>query len=270
MLNFLRLCAALLLVPACIEANAEEPSAARPIRVATYNIHNGGRGMDNKYDLHRIARVLAEQKPDVVFLQEVDVQVGRSGNQDTGAIIAKDLGMNCVFGQAIPLGRGAYGVAILSRWPMKKLDQMALTGAHVSEARTALFVESEIPADATHPAKPVLLVGTHLDHLKSAEAEITEHARRIVERIKAENRFTLFGGDFNAEPSSPIVQAIATQLGHAEKTPPVKTCPADVPTEEIDHLFWHPTGAAESRAYVVLPEKVASDHRPVIMDLLVK
>ena len=45
------------------------------------------------------------------------------------------------------------------------------------------------------------------------------------------------------------------------KKEPVFTCPAGKPTVEIDHIFLHgfePRGPVD-----VLPEAVASDHRPI-------
>jgi endonuclease/exonuclease/phosphatase family metal-dependent hydrolase len=41
-----------------------------PLVVASYNIHRGV-GLDRRYDLDRIAKVIAEIEPDLIGLQEV-------------------------------------------------------------------------------------------------------------------------------------------------------------------------------------------------------
>ena len=49
------------------------------LRVLSWNIH-GGMGPDRRYDLARIANLVASHDPDVIALQEVDSR-GRSGSQ---------------------------------------------------------------------------------------------------------------------------------------------------------------------------------------------
>ena len=55
---------------------ASAPTTHR-LRVMAYNIKHG-RGMDRKIDLERIARVIRDEAPDVVLLQEVDKNCGRA------------------------------------------------------------------------------------------------------------------------------------------------------------------------------------------------
>ena len=65
--------------------------AARPnpsvMRIMTYNVH-GCVGVDKKLDVGRIAAVIAQSKPDVVALQELDVGRARSGGEDQAHAIA--------------------------------------------------------------------------------------------------------------------------------------------------------------------------------------
>lgn len=76
---------------ASTQSEARQPWAkGRPLRVVTWNIE---RGIEMK-DLLRELKTLAA---DVLLLQEVDVGCARSGNVDTGAIIAKALGMQLLY-----------------------------------------------------------------------------------------------------------------------------------------------------------------------------
>src|SRR5688572_12746619 len=78
------------------------------LRVLTYNIHHA-EGTDGKLDLARIARVIHEQQPDLVALQEVDVKTRRTGGVDQAAELAKLTGMHVAFGKGIDFQGGEYG-----------------------------------------------------------------------------------------------------------------------------------------------------------------
>jgi len=78
--------------------------------VLTYNIHHG-EGVDGKLDLVRIAKVIQEVEPDIVALQEVDQNAGRSGQVDQAAELGRLTKMRSVFGGNIALQGGEYGNA---------------------------------------------------------------------------------------------------------------------------------------------------------------
>ena len=94
------------------------------LTVLTFNIQIG-MGMDKKTDLERTAAVIKAVKPDLVALQEVDRKARRSGGVDQAVELARASGMHLIFGKAsvregIDEDGGDYGVAILSRFPLKR------------------------------------------------------------------------------------------------------------------------------------------------------
>src|SRR6187200_797515 len=97
------------------------PAAAQTLRVMTYNIHVGV-GMDKKLDLPRIAGVINSQHPDLVGLQEVDRGVTRTQQIDEIAELAKLTKMDYAFAFNLKYQGGQYGVAILSRTPIRTTD----------------------------------------------------------------------------------------------------------------------------------------------------
>src|SRR6201988_5473845 len=93
-------------------------SFAKTIRVMTYNIHVGV-GMDKKLDLERIADVINKEHPDLVGVQEVDRGVKRTEGKDEIAELAAMTRMQYAFAHNLYYQGGQYGVAILSRTPIK-------------------------------------------------------------------------------------------------------------------------------------------------------
>src|SRR5690606_28018267 len=86
-----------------------------------YNIHHANPpSKPALIDIDAIARAIKDQDPDLVALQEVDVNTQRSGKFNQAEEIARRLGMSFFFAKAIDHGGGDYGVAILSKFPMSE------------------------------------------------------------------------------------------------------------------------------------------------------
>jgi hypothetical protein len=60
----------------------------RRLTLVTYNIHSGV-GVDQRYDLARIRRVLNDERPDIAALQELEWRTGRMPNDDQSEILAR-------------------------------------------------------------------------------------------------------------------------------------------------------------------------------------
>src|SRR6184192_542653 len=127
-------------------ARAASPSAAstKKIRVMTYNIHVGV-GMDKKLDLARIAKVINSQHCDLVGLQEVDRGVERTQRIDEIAELAKLTKMDYAFAFNLKYQGGQYGVAILSRFPIRATDHHLYKNLREAERRG--FIRAEVNID---------------------------------------------------------------------------------------------------------------------------
>ena len=66
------------------------------LKLMTYNIHSGV-GVDHRYDLGRIRRVLDAERPDIVALQELECGNGRTSFDDQPSALAKDLALTSSF-----------------------------------------------------------------------------------------------------------------------------------------------------------------------------
>ncbi|MET8771839.1 endonuclease/exonuclease/phosphatase family protein [Streptomyces sp. NPDC004658] len=248
------------------------PGASRvPLRVATYNIHAGA-GQDGLFDLDRTAAAIRDLDADVIALQEVDVHWGaRSDFTDEARELAGKLRMRVFFAPiydlppATPGGeRRQYGVAILSRRPVR--------GAWNHEI-TRLSTQTPDPVPAPAPGFAEVTVGVRGALVHVYATHLDYRADPSVRRAQVDDMLGVLAedagpkvllGDFNAEPDAPELARLWGPLADAAPSGG-KTFPAVDPVERIDLVTVSPdvtvTGTHES-------ETAASDHRPVVADLL--
>lgn len=233
------------------------PSAA-PLttRVLTYNIHHG-EGTDGNLDLDRIAAVIRRADPDLVAVQEVDQRTTRTGGVDQAAALAERTGLHVVFGKAMDFAGGAYGQAVLSGWPLEAPEVFSLPGEPGREPRIALLTR------VRPPGSPVALgfVSTHFDH-ERGDLRVAS-ARALVERLRSVEGPVILAGDFNATPDSPPMEILGRYLADAAAGHAEPTIPSGSPNRRIDFVLFAPRDGWRVVGSTVLPEAVASDHRPV-------
>ncbi|MFB6780215.1 endonuclease/exonuclease/phosphatase family protein [Streptomyces sp. NPDC056352] len=263
--------AGLLGVAAVPPAGAAGQGHPVPLRVATYNIHAGS-GMDNVFDLDRQAAELRALDADVIGLQEVDVHWGtRSEWRDVAGELTQRLDMQVSFAPIYSLdpetpgaSRREFGVAVLSKYRIVSAENHEIT-------RLSTQVPNPVPEPAPGfgevvvrvKGMPVHVYVTHLDYRGDPSVRIAQVAdtRRVM--AEDEGRKVLLG-DFNAEPSAPELAPLWKDLTDAEPNAP--TFPALDPVKRIDFVAVSKDGVRVRDAAVA--ETLASDHRPVVADLL--
>ena len=234
-------------------------TAKRTLRVMTYNIHVGV-GMDKKLDLQRIADVVNKEKPDPVGLQEVDRGVKRTEGKDEIAELAAMTKMDFAFAPNLVYQGGKYGVAILSRLPIKNTVHRMFENKREAERRGMLKVEVELDR------KTINFVTTHLDYqFEDGRLFETEQLLKFLEETKGP---LIVVADLNDTPDGSAYKLIDTIFDDAWIASRTKgdgfSYPADKPVKRIDHIFYRDRVRAK-RAWVV--ETLASDHVPVVAEL---
>lgn len=237
--------------------------AAEPVRVRvlSYNIHIGI-GMDKKLDLARTAETITRLKPDLVALQEVDRWSKRVQGIDEPAELARLTGMNYAFGKALAVPGGEYGELILSRYPLQDIQCHVFPSEEGCESRAV--ISARVRLGETGPE--ILFAATHLEH---ANVRVRLHQARELKRVLAERepRLGILAGDLNATPDSDVLREITELWRDATATPPDPTWPADKPRVKIDYILYRPTECWRVVSSEVVPELMASDHRPVLVVL---
>jgi endonuclease/exonuclease/phosphatase family metal-dependent hydrolase len=244
------------------------------LRVMAYNIQAGA-GADHVFDLDRQARVIEAQHPDLVGLEEVDVDwAARSDYTDEASWLARRLHMHVFFAPiyTLPPDRPnapdrRYGVALLSRLPILHARNREIT-------RLSTQVPDPVPEPA--PGFPEVLVSahglpvwvyvTHLDY-RSDPAVRQAQVADMDKIMDGRHGPKILIGDLNAQPDDAELTPLWTRLTDAltvtgQRTTP--TWPADVPAKRIDYVTYT-KGLRATGAYV--PDTLASDHRPVVADL---
>jgi len=242
--------AALLLMAGCA-------APAPHLRVMSYNIHHG-EGTDGRFDLQRIAQVITEADPDLVSLQEVDRGTGRAGGADQALELARLTGMDMAYGTAMAYDGGAYGVAILSRTPLRLATAHPLPHGEGREPRTALS------ALISHePIGEILFIATHLQH-NSEDDRLAQVRHLNALFVAAGGPPIVLAGDLNAQPLSPPMDVLLKEWRDAAAEAPASTWPSDSPRVRIDYVLLRPLGAWRVIEATVIDETIASDHRPLL------
>ncbi len=233
---------------------------AGALRVMSYNVHSCI-GLDARHSIRRIAEVLHSYSPHLVALQEVENGCRRSGFRDQVAELADLWPSEAVFFPTLDRNGGKYGIAVLSRWPIKGWTGRILPRAPRlvgQEERALLVVKVEVPelGDLT-------VMNTHLG--------LTPQERRVqalaIEAVLEEcSGPLLLMGDLNCAPDSRVYQRF---LEHLEPTQarPLRTWFGSTPLRVLDYIFFRgPLEVEKTFAPVDSLTRVASDHLPLITD----
>ena len=237
-----------------------EKENAESIRVMAYNVHHcNPPSKPGLIDIDAIAKAIKDQNPDLVALQEIDVNTLRSGKFNQAEEIAKKLDMHFFFAKAIDHEGGDYGVAILSKYPLSdtKINRLPTEEGTKGEPRVLATAKIKLPN-----GKVILFGSTHLDAQKAPvnrELQIKE-----VNRIAAEEELPfIIAGDFNAQPGSSVINRLDQHFTRSCQDCDF-TIPVINPNKTIDFIAFAPKSAFSVQSTQVIPERYASDHLPVV------
>ena len=241
-------------------------------RILTYNVHRC-LGADGRLDVGRIAAVIAAEAPDIVALQEVDVGRARTGGVDQAHRIAERLKMTSRFHAALKVEEELYGDAILTCLPERAVKVGPLPGYKPIpqlEPRGALLVAIEVAKGVE-----VQVLNTHLG-LVPREQQIQAAALAGKDWLGGDERRDplILIGDFNATRRSVVWRTLSAKLTDAttkrsgvRSGQRIATFPAKAPILRIDHVFVSDDVRVTGIHVPATPlAKIASDHRPLVMD----
>ena len=235
------------------------------IRVATYNIHKC-KGLDQRTNPERTARVIRELNADVVAIQEIlDVRDGRSEFDQARCIVA-ELETYCqCFGENRKLYGGRYGNMTLSRFPIRLCRNYDVTWRH-RERRGCLRTDLLLPGNT--------LLHLFNVHLGTSFVERRHQARMLL----GDNLLTqqwahprVVVGDFN-EWTRGLASRLMAEAFEAAKPKTLlrrgRTYPGVLPVLRLDHFYYDKHLALRSfQVHRSRSALVASDHLPLVGEL---
>ncbi len=242
------------------------------LRVLSYNIHRAI-GVDRRFRLERIARILEHHQPDVALLQEVDDGAPRSRELDLARELARMLDYeHYAVGHNVSLRKGRYGNATLSRYPILRERNIDLS-IEVKKRRGCQHTTIEASKIAGHVHR-LEVFNLHLGLSAQERARQMGLLARSPELTGLDpGRACIVGGDFNDWRSllHPIFVDIldfkcATHTSEAYNGG-LRTYPSFSPRGGLDRLYYRGgLRAAGASTCKLAVSKVASDHLPVIAD----
>jgi endonuclease/exonuclease/phosphatase family metal-dependent hydrolase len=235
-------------------------ASSNELKIMSYNIHIGNPpSKPGVIDMEAIIKVIKTEDPDLIALQEVDVNTVRSGKINQADIIARKLGMNFFFAKAIDHDGGDYGVALLSKYPISETKIHRLTTVVGSGGEPRVIATARIELKN---GKYIRFGATHLDHLRNPvnrEIQIEE-----INAIGLEEKLPfIIAGDLNAVTESAAIQKL-DQVFTRTCNQCEPTFPVIKPDRAIDFIAFKKTDFFNVISHRVVQEHYASDHLPVV------
>ncbi len=107
-------------------------------------------------------------------------------------------------------------------------------------------------------------IGTHLDHTRD-ETDRINQAREILHIFKDDGIPMILAGDLNAVSDSEPMRILCSEWTDTFADDPQPTFPVENPRRRIDYVLYRPTVAWRVVEKEVIDERIASDHRPVLV-----
>jgi len=225
------------------------------LRVMTFNIRHASLA-----DVRAVAHIVLAEAPDLVALQEVDVDTRRSGPLDQPGMLAELTGMHTHFFQALAYDGGQYGLAILSRWSIAEVRTVPLPST--GEQRILALAEVVPPAEES--------IHFAVTHLGLTAAERHAQAAKIVQILQPLSRVVV-AGDFNAVPGSETHRILTRRFTDVWPVSGIGwggTFPVRSPYRRIDWIMFSEKAPLPWMAWV--PFTDVSDHLPLVSVFLTR
>jgi endonuclease/exonuclease/phosphatase family metal-dependent hydrolase len=254
---------------------ATDSNGAPRLRVATYNIHKGVRGLgpQKRLEIHNLGLGVQALDADLICLQEVRLfhhgdahrfDHTRFGwpQQGQAEFLAPDGYESAYRTNAVTRG-GEHGNALLSRWPLGDVGHHDVSD-HRFEQRGLLHTKVQWNGVPVH---------TIVAHFGLIHASRVRQAERLCDYIESQiprGALVVVAGDFNdwGERLDPIISAAGLQRAaapDAQRGP--FTFPSRMPLFALDRVYTRGLRCADT----FVPRGTAwarmSDHLPLVVEL---
>lgn len=252
----------LLGLPILVQFGSPAPFPAKtssaPLRIMTYNVHNGF-NTNGQLGLEALAQVIEAEQPDVVALQEVSRGWVVNGSVDMLDWLSRRLRLP--YHHFSPASDSLWGHAVFSRYPIQLAEDHPLPPRNLPLKRGFAYLQIE-----TGQPSPLYFINTHLHHVEADSAIRVTQVAAILEFLadrKTNNELptVILTGDFNAQPDAPEIRLLY-DYGFRDAVIDTRTTPGLTfyslkPTIRLDYIFISPN---QTVTEVDIPASNASDH----------
>jgi endonuclease/exonuclease/phosphatase family metal-dependent hydrolase len=245
----------------CLVLLSMQSTHAQSLKVISYNIHHG----TDKEEVNTLAEMgayIKQSQADLVGLQEVDSMCNRSGKVDQMKVLAEITGMHYAFLRHFAYDGGAYGLGILSKYPISTQQNDKISSIKNGEKRSLALLTARIslPNDQSIDFSTV--------HYALDQSTRMIQAKETLAFLKGKVPVILTG-DFNAEPGTAEINLLSSQFKMAD-TNLDNTFPTLEPIKKIDFI-WTSKDHLEKVSSTHIPTTIHwSDHLPLEAELVLK
>lgn len=252
------------------------------MRMATFNILHGRSVHDGVVHRDRLVDAIRQLDPDVLALQEVDLDQPRSGMVDLTAVAAAAMDAvshrfvaaisgtpgatwMAATGREQP-GTAAYGIALLSRypaddWQVVRLPRIPMRFPMYLRGPNRVQVVNEEPRAAVlarldTPVGPLTVANTHLSFVPGWNRR---QLRLLMRDLRGFPGPHVLMGDLN------MASARVGRLSGLRPLGKASTFPADGPQTQLDHILTDDIGLRVDSCSA--PKLPISDHRALVVDI---
>ena len=244
------------------------------LRVATYNIHKGVRGVgpSKRLEIHNLGLGIEALDADMVFLQEVrlfnhaeakrfaDTWVGWPEKAQADYLAPE--GYEVAYRTNAVTKGGEHGNALLSRWPIGHVGHHDVSD-HRFEQRGLLHVPIDWNGIMVHG------IVAHLGLMHSSRVRQVERIAAFIEAHVPGAERLVIAGDWNdwGEKLDAPMRAMGLARATPEGAAPLRTFPSLVPVFSLDRIYMR--GFRCTSAFVPRGNTWArmSDHLPYVAEL---
>jgi endonuclease/exonuclease/phosphatase family metal-dependent hydrolase len=223
--------------------------------VMTYNIASGHK-LDGGRNESLINNYFKFKSPDIIGLNEVDINTERSNNTNQLTVLSNNLNYSRAFSKSIDFQGGHYGNGLLTKYDILSQEQKLLYNEQGSEQRSLLHTIINIQGINTN------VLVTHLEYNnKDVRAKQLEYIKNYIQHLSGP---IILMGDFNLESPSEL-DILTDKLNVIYGSSSPVTFPSDNIT--LDYILY--SEELKLVSYNV-DEKNYSDHYPVLATFLFK
>lgn len=222
------------------------------MRILTYNLHKGFSSGNRRFELARMREAIRTSGAEIVFLQEVQGEHHRHAKNRSDWIgeahfeyLADAVWSHHAYGRNAVYDHGHHGNAILSAWPLLRVENINLT---IQPLEQRGVLHAVIQPDGA-PC-PIHLLCTHLDLSGFTRGEqVSRIAARIDAAIPPDEPLIL-AGDFNdwrSQAHRRLIRELQLVEAHTVVNGRLaRTFPSWCPVLRLDRVYLrglHPTAA---------------------------